>query len=46
MENPYSSTEADAYYAYRFYFGSNTGTAVTQSDKNVAQAGVRAVRSF
>jgi hypothetical protein len=42
----WTSTEGDQYGAYRIYFGGGAGTVLTLGDKNVAQAGVKAVRSF
>ena len=42
----WTSTENDQDNAYKFYVGSNPGPAIIPSEKNVAQAGVRAIRSF
>ncbi len=42
----WTSTEYDSYNAYKMYFGNNPGSIATPSQKNIAQAGVRAVRSF
>jgi hypothetical protein len=42
----WTSTEYDSYNAYKMYFGNNPGSIATPSQKNFAQAGVRAVRSF
>lgn len=42
----WTSTESDSYNAYKRYFGNNAGSPSGPSDKNFAQAGVRAVRSF
>ena len=42
----WTSTEDDAYNAYKRYFGNNAGSPSGPSDKSFAQAGVRAIRSF
>ena len=42
----WTSTEYDAYNAYRRYVGTTPGTPFGPADKSYAQAGVKAIRSF